>query len=114
MEKKKTPNLVILGILSLITIILWIAFGAYRAVTTEAPTKVAAAILEPLSPLLDTETLGTISSRLFFQEQDLPETLILTPEPSPSPSPTPEAEEEETATESATTEEATESGELEE
>ncbi|MEJ2441709.1 MAG: hypothetical protein P8Y06_02205, partial [Patescibacteria group bacterium] len=104
------------GILTLITIVLWIAFGAYRSITSETPPKVAAGILEPLSPNLDTDTLGEISSRLFFQEQDLPETIISTPEATPSPSPTPEAEEttgeEETATESATTEEATESGEL--
>jgi hypothetical protein len=93
MEKKKMPNLVALGILTLVTIILWIGFGTYRAITSEAPAKVTAEILEPLSPILDTETLGLISNRLFFQEQELPETVISTPEASPSPSPTPEAEE---------------------
>ena len=122
MEKQKTPNLVVIGVLTLITIVLWIGLGAFRAFTSEAPSKVPAEILEPLSPSLDVETLGEISSRLFFEEYELPETVITAPSPSPSP----EAEveeliEEETATGSATeetatgsaTNEATESGGLE-
>jgi len=109
MEKQKTPNLVILGVLTLITIVLWIGLGAFRAFTSEAPSKVPAEILEPLSPNLDTETLGEISSRLFFEEYELPETVITVPSPSPSPEVEELIEEEETATGSATGETATES-----
>lgn len=118
MKEQKTPNLVVVGVLTLITIILWIGFGAFRAITSEVPPKVPAEILESFSPNLDTETLGKISSRLFFEEYELPETVITEPEPSPSPTPEPEIEElteegeENTATESATNE-ATESGDLE-
>lgn len=115
MEKQKTPSLVTMGILTLITILFWIGFNAYRAFTTDAPVKVPNEILEPISPTLDTETLGKIDTRVFFEEQELPETSIISPTPSPSPTEIPESEplsEEETATESAETQ-ATESGELE-
>jgi hypothetical protein len=117
MKKQKTPNLVILGILTLITILLWIGLAAYRSFTTEPSVKVPSEILEPLSPALDLETLGKVENRLFFLEQDLAKIILTTtPEPSPTPSPEPTQlpEEQEEATESATSEtnEATESGDI--
>lgn len=117
MKKQKTPNLVVLGILTLITILLWIGFAAYRSLTSEVPIKVPDEILEPISPSLDTKTLSDVGNRLFFLEQDLANIILITsPSPSPtaSPEPTQLPEEQEEATESATSEtnEATESGDL--
>ena len=66
MKKQKKPNLVILGILTLITILFWIGFSAYRSLTSEVPIKVPSEILEPISSTLDTETLGKVGDRLFF------------------------------------------------
>lgn len=117
MKKQKTPNLVILGILTLITILLWIGFATYRSLTSETSVKVPSEILEPISPTLDTKTLDKVEGRLFFLEQDLVE-IVLTTSPDPSPTPSPEPtqlpEEQEEATESATngTNEATESGDI--
>lgn len=117
MKKQKKPNLVILGILTLITIIFWIGLSAYRSLTSEAPIKVPGEILEPISPALDTETLNKVSGKLFFLEQELAEIILISsPSPSPtaSPEPTQLPEEQEEATESATSEtnEATESGDI--
>jgi len=117
MKKQKKPNLVILGILTLITILFWIGFSAYRSFTSEVPIKVPSEILESISPTLDTETLGKVGNRLFFLEQELAGiVLISSPSPSPtaSPEPTELPEEQEEATESATneTDEATESGDI--
>ena len=117
MKKQKKPNVVILGILTLVTILLWIGFSAYRSITSEAPVKVPSEILAPISPTLDTETLGEVADRLFFLEQEWAETVHIAP-PSPSPTASPEPtslpEEQEEATESAISEnnEATESGDI--
>ena len=117
MKKQKKPNVVILGILTLITILFWIGFSAYRSFTSEVPVKVPSKILEPISPLLDIETLAKVSNKLFFLEQELAD-IVLTASPSPSPTASPEPtelpEEQESATESATgeTNDATESGDI--
>ena len=117
MKKQKKPSLVILGVLTLITVLFWIGFSAYRSLTSEAPVKVPSEILEPISPTLDIETLSKVGSKLFFLEQELAEIIIISP-PSPSPTASPEPtqlpEEQEEATESATNEtnEATESGDI--
>ncbi len=117
MKKEKKPNVVVLGILTLITVLLWIGFSAYRSFTSEPSVKVPDKILEPISPALDTETLYQVGSRLFFLEQQLSE-IILSAPPSPSPTASPEPtqlpEEQEEATESATSEtsEAAESGDI--
>ncbi|MBU0572596.1 hypothetical protein KKH23_03990 [Patescibacteria group bacterium] len=117
MKKQKKPNLVVLGILTLITVLFWIGFSAYRSFTSEVPIKVPDEILEPISPTLDTITLSKVVNKLFFQEHELAE-IILTSSPSPSPTaspaPTQLPEEQEQATESATneTDEATESGDI--
>jgi hypothetical protein len=116
MKKQKKPNLVVLGILTLITILFWIGFSAYRSFTSEVPIKVPSEILEPISPTFDTETLSKVGNRLFFLEQELAEIVLTAPSPSPtaSPEPTQLPEEQEEATESATNEtnEATESGDI--
>lgn len=117
MKKPKKPNTVILGILTLITVLFWIGLSAYRSFTSEVPVKVPGEILEPISPLLDTETLAKVSNKLFFLEQELAD-IVLTAPPSPSPTASPEPtelpEEQEAATESATSETngATESGNI--
>lgn len=116
MKKQKKPNFVVLGILTLITILFWIGFSAYRSFTSEVPIKVPSEILEPISPTLDAETLSKVGNRLFFLEQELAEIVLTAPSPSPtaSPEPTQLPEEQEEATESATNEtsEATESGDM--
>ncbi len=117
MKKQKKPSLVILGVLTLITVLFWIGFSAYRSLTSEAPVKVPSEILEPISPTLDIETLSKVGGKLFFLEQELAEIILISP-PSPSPTASPEPtqlpEEQEEATESATNEanEATESGDI--
>ena len=101
MKKQKKPNLVVLGILTLITILSWVGFSAYRSFTSEVPIKVPSEILEPISPTLDTEALSKVDNRLFFLEQELAEIILISsPSPSPtaSPEPTQLPEEQEQAT----------------
>lgn len=118
MKNPKPPNIVLVGIITVVTIVLWIIFGVYKLITTPQDVKVSNDILSPVNPTLNQEGLSALEQRIFFTEGELSGVnLVSTPEPeeSPSPSPTPEPEEEEQeeATQSAQQEdEATESGEL--
>jgi hypothetical protein len=115
MKNIKAPNIVIVGVITVITIVLWIIFGVYKLVSTPQDVNVPTNVLSPLSPTLNQEALNTLEGRIFFSEGELSGVnLISTPEPeespSPTPSPTPEEEQEE-ATESAEQETATGAGE---
>jgi hypothetical protein len=113
MEKQKRPSFVIIGILTVVTIFLWISFSVYRAFTTTPSIKVPDDILKPIIPTLDSKTLSKIDQRVFFEEGEIRQILISTPATTPTPTPTPiptEVETEEIATESASP--ATESAEL--
>lgn len=118
MKSPKPPNIVLVGIITVITIVLWIIFGVYKLVTTPQDVDVSSDILSPVSPTLDQEGLSILEQRLFFTEAELSNvSIISTPEPeespSPSPSPTPEEQDQEEATQSAEQQnEATESGDL--
>jgi len=114
MKKEKTPNIVSLAILTLITSVSWIFFSLYRVFTEKSDIKVSAEILEPLSPNLNEKVISEIENRVFIEQNQIPDNII-TKEPVPnetekqSPSPEPtgqqleqgEAEPEPTATTSA-------------
>lgn len=115
MEKIRAPRLVTVAIMTTITIIFWVFFGVYSVLTTKPPVDVPPEILEPISPELNTEALGKIEQRVFFEEGEIEELVVkVTPKPSPSPTPffeaLPEEETESQATESVT---ATPSGQTE-
>ena len=117
MKNPKPPNIVLVGIITVVTIVLWIIFGVYKLVTTPQDVDVSDNILSPVNPALNQEGLSILEQRIYFSESELSGVnIVSTPEPeeSPSPSPTPEPEEEqEEATQSAEQEDqATESGEL--
>jgi len=107
MKKEKTPNIVSLAILTLITSILWIFFSLYRVFIEKSDTNVPQEILEPLSPTLDEAIISEIEKKVFIEQNQIPDTIVTkeiideTTEQSPSPEP----EEKETeATKSANTE----------
>jgi len=107
MKDIKAPNIVIIGVLTVITIAFWIIYGIYKLLSNPQTVSVESQILEPLSPTLDRDSLSTLEQRVFFSEDEIGETTISFSSPSPSPSPevspspSPSAEEESTATESA-------------
>ncbi|MCH7640896.1 hypothetical protein IID22_01685 [Patescibacteria group bacterium] len=98
MRKPKPPRLVTIAILTTLTIILWIFFGVYRILTSKPPTVVPEDLLAPIDATLDKEALENIEARVFFEEDEIPETLevtILTEIPTEeeiTPSATPSAE----------------------
>jgi len=96
MKKAKTPSLVTTAIITTITIFSWIVFGVYRALISTAPVNVPAEILAPLSPELDSQAMGRLAERLYFEEGETGSILVpqapeeqLVPSPSASPSASP-------------------------
>lgn len=68
MYKPKPPKLVTIAILTTITIIMWVFFGLYQVLTKKPNIDVPDSLLIEVNPTLDTTTLNTIQSRLFFEE----------------------------------------------
>ena len=114
MKKEKTPKIVSLAILTLITSVLSIFFSLYRVFTEKSDIKVSAEILEPLSPDLNDKVISEIEKTVFIEQNQIPDNIIVkepipneTEKQSPSPEPTGqqleqgEAEPEPTATTSA-------------
>jgi len=66
---KRVPNIVTVLTFTLITLLFWIAFSAYRLIVTPASTiEVPQEILEPLDPNLDQQLLQDASARLYLDE----------------------------------------------
>lgn len=109
MRKPKAPRLVTLAIITTVTIISWIFFEVYRVFITTPSVDVPEELLKPVDPSFNASSLQNIEKRIFFEEDEIPETLvptatpqeltstptpveIATPEETPTPTATPSAE----------------------
>jgi len=108
MKKLKIPNLVTIMILTVITIIFWIIFSVVRIFTGNPVPSIPPEILNPLNSNYDKGVVDKIEGRLYFDKEQIFQTV------EPSPSPTASPIESPTASPSATPESATGSGELSE
>lgn len=83
MTKQKTPSLVTIGILTLITVVFWIIFGVVRVFKGEAKTvDIPTEMLTPLNPTLDKKVVDKLRQRIYFDkdvsfEIAVPGTLII-------------------------------------
>lgn len=99
MKKPRVPNIVFLAILTAITSIFWIFFSVYRVFSVKPTSSVAPAILEPITPTLDSTAMDKIQSAVFLSEEEISQLPVVTPAPIESPiateapSPSPEATE---------------------
>lgn len=77
--KKKTgkPPIVKLLMFTAFTILVWIGFEVYRALTLESDPIVGPEILAPINPTLDQTTLHTLPQRLFLDDSAIGDTIIL-------------------------------------
>jgi hypothetical protein len=80
MRSPKSPRLVTIAIISTATIIFWIFFEVYRIFTTASPVNVPSELLQPINPVLDNSALQNIEGRVFFEEEEIPETPVGIPE----------------------------------
>lgn len=90
MKKNKLPSIVTTAILTSITIVGWIVFGVLRVFTAKPAPPVPADILNPVSPNFDTESLGTLENRIFFEKGENITNLVPEEPPLPEETPVPE------------------------
>lgn len=76
MKNQKAPNLVTIGILTVITVFFWIIFSVFRLLSTPTKVDVSAEVLAPLTPTLDSQILEGINEKLFFSDSEIGETQI--------------------------------------
>jgi hypothetical protein len=98
MRSKRPVLLTIIG-LTTTTVVFWIVYEIYLVLTTKPASTVDPKLLEPISPVLDINTLNDLSERLFFEEGQETNAIIapskITPtqtlkqSPTPTLSPTP-------------------------
>lgn len=86
--KDKTPNIVVILVLTVVTVVMWIALSVYWALTTKPEEKVPAEISQELTPTLDQAAMGKIQTRIFLDENSINENVII---PTPEAVPVPEA-----------------------
>jgi len=92
MKKNKLPNIVSTAILTLIVIFTWIILSVLRIFTVKPSPVVPAEILIPVDVTLDTNSLDTLESRIFFEKGEVvipEETVLPTETPIPQISPLP-------------------------
>ena len=60
-----------LSIMTVVTVVLWIAFDVYHAATKATKTKVTAEQLAPLDSRLNKETITNLKESLYFTEEEM-------------------------------------------
>ncbi len=61
----KLPNVINFMILTLVTLLIWLAFTVVRSFTSEADAVVPVEIVLPINPNLDTQTLDQMESKFY-------------------------------------------------
>lgn len=100
MKKLKVPSLVTIMVLTVITISFWIVFGVLRIFRTEPSPSIPPEILNPLNSSYDKSVVDKIEKRIYFDKEQVFETVQSSPVPTVVPTASPAATPE-TATESS-------------
>ncbi len=79
-KKKSKPVVVKLAIFTVITVFIWIGFEVYRALTQRPAPEVPAEVLKSLDPSLDTNSLGKLENRLYLKDEEIGDTVLVSPE----------------------------------
>lgn len=91
MKKLKVPNIVAVMILTIVTISFWIVFSVVRIFRTEPTPSIPPEILNPLNPNYDKTVVDKIEGRIYFDKEQVFETVQPSPSPTTSPTASPEA-----------------------
>lgn len=77
MRKKINRDILVLSILTLITVLTWIAFDVYKALTKTTIPKVLEEQMRPLEPRIDRAKIEKLKERLSIPEEELEKIAIL-------------------------------------
>jgi len=67
MEQRKPSGILLLGVITTITVFIWISFEVYQILNKRSLEEIPAAVLAPLSPVLDTKALRELESKKYFE-----------------------------------------------
>jgi hypothetical protein len=84
-KKLKVPSIVTVMILTVITISVWIVFGVVRIFKTTPSPSIPPEILNPLNSSYDKSVVDKIEKRIYFDKEQVFETVWSSPEPTISP-----------------------------
>lgn len=99
-KKRQYPAIVIFAALTAVTSFIWIGFEVYSTITSKPEPTVPESATAELLPILDTETLSKVSTRLYLEDSEIGETQLSGPteatsspvsSETPLPTQTPEA-----------------------
>ena len=71
MKKKTNRDALILSILTFITVLTWIAFDVYKALTKHTLPKILEEQMRPLEPRIDRLKIEKLKERLTISEEEL-------------------------------------------
>ena len=91
--KKNKQDLLTFSILTLITVLTWIGFDVYQALTRYTIPEILDKQIQPLNPKLNQETINQLKERLQISEEEL--TQLPTPQIEPESTESAEIPEEE-------------------
>lgn len=89
MKKTKLPSLIPILVLTLITVVMWVFFDIFRALKQTPELTVPTTISQPLTPTLDQNSINQIESRIFLNDSQIPDTIVVNASPTPKPLETP-------------------------
>ena len=72
MYSRKTPNLVAMLILTLVTVLAWVFFDIYHAIINKPAPIVPDEIMAPIVPKLEREVIDQMNTKVYFNESDIP------------------------------------------
>ena len=73
-----------IAIVTTITLVFWVFYELYNVISATPPSIVPEELISPISSNLDINTLSGISDRVYFEEEEIENTINLNPTPTPT------------------------------
>lgn len=61
-----------IGVLTLLVAVIWVGFGAYRALSNTKIENVDKSLVEPMTATIDMKVVNQLQSRLKISNEDIP------------------------------------------
>lgn len=89
MKKTKIPSIVAVLILTVVTVSVWIVFSVVRIFQMAPTPSIPPEILNPLNPNYDKTAVDKIEKRIYFDKEQVFETVQSSPSPTIGPTASP-------------------------
>jgi hypothetical protein len=77
MTKQKTPSLVTIAVLTVITVVFWIAFGVVKIFTVKKESVlIPTEVLAPVEPVLNKDAVDNLHQRIYFDKDQIFNTIL--------------------------------------